>query len=68
MTREQLKRALKKAGLTQLDIAVKLGTSQQNFNNKVRRMSFSDAELSEIAEMVGARYVSCFEFSDGERI
>ena len=68
MTSEQLKRAIKKSGTTQTEIAHKLNTTQQNFNNKVKRMSFSDDELNQIAEMLHAKYLSCFVFEDGTQI
>lgn len=63
MTKEQVKKSLAFAGITQAAAAAALNISPQNFNNKLRRMSFTDLELSTLAAACGAEYVSCFEFT-----
>ena len=68
MTKEQLKRALAYAGITQTQAAAILGLTKQNFNNKLQRMSFTDDQLQQLATAINARFISCFEFQDGTRI
>ncbi|MDM5154716.1 hypothetical protein QUF88_13020 [Bacillus sp. DX1.1] len=39
-----------------------------NFNQKIKRGTFSPEELNTIATALGAVYVSVFEFPDGTKI
>lgn len=69
MNKNQLKKALAFAGITQTAAAAALGISPQNFYNKLQRMSFTDGELAKLAAACGAEYVSCFEFEQaGQKI
>lgn len=53
---------------TQKSVAAALGISPANFNQKLRRNSFSEDELSRIADIIGAKFIPCsFEFPDGKR-
>jgi len=55
-------------GITQADIARLIETTPQNFNKKVKRGTFSESELAEIAEKLGVAYLSFFELPDGTKI
>lgn len=68
MTREQLKRALKKAGFTARETAAAINQSEQNFSKKLNRETFTDEELSLIAATIGAQYKSVFIFPDGVEV
>lgn len=50
---KQIKKILIDEDLTQGDLAEKIGTSQQNFNAKLKRDNFSNKEMQEIADALG---------------
>jgi transcriptional regulator with XRE-family HTH domain len=56
------------SGLSQSATARAVGMSPSNFNQKIKRGTFSEDELARIAEALGASYVAFFEFPDGTRI
>ena len=65
----QIRAAIAYAGLSQRKVAEKLGTTAANFNLKLKRSTFSDAELAAIAEVLGCRFIpAAFEFPDGTRM
>ena len=65
----QIRAAIAYAGLSQRKVAEKLGTTAANFNLKLKRSTFSDAELAAIAEALGCRFIpAAFEFPDGTRM
>ncbi len=65
----QIRAAIAYAGLSQRKVAEKLGTTAANFNLKLKRSTFSDAELAAIAEVLGCRFIpAVFEFPDGTRM
>lgn len=53
---------------TQKDLSVFLGMTQPNFNQKLKRQTFTQEELHRIAEALGATYHCYFEFPDGTKI
>lgn len=50
---KEIKKILIDEDLNQADLAEKIGTSQQNFNSKLKRDNFSNNEMIEIAEALG---------------
>jgi predicted XRE-type DNA-binding protein len=56
------------AGMSQAAVAEAIGMTRSNFNQKIKRRTFSDDELDRIAEAIGAKYEARFEFPDGTRI
>lgn len=61
----KIKMALAYTGMTQADLAAKIGQSPQNFNKKLKRGSFSHEEMKQIAEALGGSWRAEFVFSDG---
>ena len=55
-------------GLSQAMLARSIGMSPSNFNQKIKRDTFSMIELEKIASALGAVYTVAFEFPDGTRI
>lgn len=51
--RKEIKKILIEEDLTQGDLAERIGTSQQNFNAKLKRDNFSNKEMQEIADALG---------------
>ncbi|MFJ8515558.1 helix-turn-helix domain-containing protein [Lysinibacillus xylanilyticus] len=57
--------ALKEITLSKL--AEKIGTSQPNLSNKLKRDNFSEKELNQIAEVLEVKYEANFVLEDIER-
>ncbi len=64
MVSEKIKIILGRRGMTQTDLADKLGTSRQNIANKIKRNNFSEKELLEIAEALNCRFEPQFILLD----
>lgn len=66
MTIEQkIKMALAYKGMSQAELARKIGTSPSNFNLKLKRNTFTKEDLELIAETLGGSWRAEFVFSDG---
>jgi len=69
MTMEQkIRMALAYNGTRQATVARELGMTTSNFNQKLKRETFTKEELEKIASALGAVYISVFEFPDGTKI
>ena len=65
MTMEQrIKAAAAYRGTSQSKIATAIGMTASNFNQKLKRGTFTESELQDIAQQLGAVYVCAFEFND----
>lgn len=64
---QRIRTAAAYRGMSQTKLAAAIGMSLQNFNQKLKRGTFSEAELQKIAEALGATFVCVFEFPDGQR-
>ena len=66
---QQIKAAIAYKGLSQARIAKAIGMTASNFNQKLKRDTFTDEELQAIAESLGAEFQPCaFIFPDGMKI
>ena len=69
MTMEQkIKMALAYKGLSQAALARAIGMTPSNFNQKIKRDTFSKNELERMADALGAVYTASFDFPDGTKI
>ncbi|MCL2531759.1 MAG: helix-turn-helix transcriptional regulator [Oscillospiraceae bacterium] len=69
MTMEQkIKMAAAYKGMSQAALARAIGMTPSNFNQKVKRATFTEDELHAIAQALGGIYVAAFEFPDGTKI
>lgn len=69
MTMEQkINMAAAYKGLSQAALARLINMTPSNFNQKIKRETFSVAELEAIAEALGGSYEFGFVFPDGTRI
>lgn len=50
-----IRKRLEDIGMTQMQLAEKLGTNRQNLGNKLRRDNFSAKELEAICEIIGLK-------------
>ena len=66
MTIEQkLKMVLAYSGISQAELARKIGTSPSNLNQKVKRNTLTNEELTQIAVALGGTWRAEFVFEDG---
>ena len=65
---KKVKASCELAGMGLTELAEKLGMSQQNFSKRLKVGKFTQEELEEIANALGAKYISVFEFPNGTRI
>ncbi len=69
MTIEQkIKMALSYKGISQAELARRIGQTPSNLNTKIKRETLTNDELTKIAEVLGGVYVFGFEFPDGTKI
>lgn len=67
-TEKQIKVAIAQGQTSQRKLAEAIGQTPANFNQKLKRGTFTDKELHEIAKALGATYHCYFEFKDGTKI
>lgn len=65
---QKIKMALAFCGISESELARKLGTSPQAFNQRMKTDKFSSSELENIAEILGGKWRAEFEFPDGTKI
>lgn len=65
---QKIKMALAFIGMSESELARKLGTTPQAFNQRMKTDKFSTDELERIATALGAVYTSSFIFPDGTNI
>lgn len=61
---KKIKMLMLEREITQIQLAEKLGTSQSNLANKLKRDNFSEKELIQIAKMLNATYEGNFVLND----
>ena len=65
----KIKTAASYKGISQAKLAVGIGMTASNFNQKLKRDTFTDEELERIAKVLGAEFLPCaFLFPDGMKI
>ena len=65
---EQIKILCVKLGISVSELARMNETSPQAFNQKMKRESFTTADLKKIAEAAGCKYESSFILPSGEKV
>lgn len=65
---EQIKVLCVRCRISEAELARRLGKSPQSFNAKMKRESFTVAELEKIADTVGADFERNFVLMNGEKI
>lgn len=66
---EKIRIALVKRKISITELAARLGTSQSNLSNKLKRDNFSEKELNQIAEILDCDFKGVFVMKDtGEEI
>ena len=67
-TEQMINMAVAYKGISQAALARAIGMTASNFNQKIKRDTFSKEELEKIAAALGGIYNSFFEFPDGTKI
>ncbi len=67
-TTKQVKAAIAYAATSAAAVAERIGTSPQNFSQRLSRDALRPADLERIADAIGAEYISVFRFPDGKEI
>jgi len=62
---QKIKMALSYAGVSQAELARRMGITPSNFNQKLKRNTLTKEELEQIAEKLGGIWKAEFVFSDG---
>jgi hypothetical protein len=65
---QKIRMALAYVRMSEAELARRLNTSPQAFNQRMKTDKFSSNELEEIAKILGAKYLAYFEFPDGTKI
>lgn len=65
---QKINMALAYKNMSQAALARSIGMTPSNFNQKLKRETFSTEELNAIAEALGGSYEFNFTFPDGTRI
>jgi len=66
---QKIKAAAAYSGISQAKLAAQIGMTASNFNQKLKRDTFTDEELAVIAKALGASFEPCmFVFPDGTKI
>ena len=61
----KLSMALSYKGISQAELARRIGTTPSNLNQKVKRNTLTKEELEQIAEVLGGTWRAEFVFDDG---
>lgn len=65
---QKINMAIAYKGISQAALARDIGMTPSNFNQKLKRETFTVEELERIAAALGGSYTFSFEFPDGTKI
>ena len=65
---EQIKVLCVRSGISEAELARRLGKSPQSFNSKMRRGTFTVDDLERVAKVMGVEFERHFVLESGERI
>lgn len=65
---EQIKVLCVRCGVSEAELARRLGKSPQSLNSKIKRETFSVKDMEEIASVLGVSFKYCFVLDGGEEV
>ncbi len=65
---QKIKMTCAKTGISQAELARRLGTTPSNLNQKIKRNTLTMEDMSKIADVFNCSWVARFEFEDGTAI
>ncbi len=64
----KIKLATTYAKISEAELARRIGTTSQAFGQRLKTGKFSSADLNNISEALGAKFICKFQFPDGTEI
>ena len=64
----KIKLACKYAGVSEAELARRVGSSPQSISQRLKTGRFKTDELNRIAEAIGCKFAYSFDFEDGTKI
>jgi len=65
---EQIKILCVRCGISEAELARRLGKSPQSLNSKMKRETFTISDLEEIASALDVTFIRRFILADGEKV
>ena len=65
---EQIKVLCVRCGVSEAELARRLGKSPQSLNSKMKRETFTIHDLNEIADVLGVTFIRHFILDNGEEV
>ena len=65
---EQIKVLCVRCGISEAELARRLGKSPQSFNSKMKRETFTVSDLDDIASALGVTFKRLFILENGEEV
>lgn len=65
---EQIKVLCVRCGVSEAELARRLGKSPQSFNSKMKRESFTIGDLDDIADALGVEFNRVFILVNGDKV
>lgn len=65
---EKIRILLKRKNVTLVELSSRIGTTNQNLANKLKRDNFSMKELDDISKVLGCTFEGYFVEADGEKL
>lgn len=65
--KQKIESACAMAGITVTELGRQMGMSQPNFSSRLKVGKFSQMELEKMAEIMGCKWHSFFEFPNGSK-
>lgn len=66
--KDRIKAACDIAGISTTELGKKMGMSQSSISKRLSTGKFTQEEYEKMAEILGCKYISIFEFPDGQRV
>ncbi len=67
-TEQKIKMALSYSGISQAELARRIGQTASNLNQKVKRGTLTNEEMEQIASVLGCTWRAEFVFPDGTTV
>ena len=65
---QRVKAACDIAGISVTELGKRMGMSQSSISKRLNTGKFTQEEYEKMAEILGCKYISIFEFPDGQRV
>ena len=66
--KQKIEAACKIAGISVTELGRQMGMSQSAISQRLKTGKFTQEELEKMANIMGCKYISSFEFPDGTKV